>query len=373
MPRLHLFYPENDLALARDADRYTAPAAAVRLRRAGATLPLWYGDDGDSVLTQGVDARWLARLRDTLGMGTRIFDGDCHGLTAAPWGWSKASRRYFLDMGFTADTLPDYADIAAIRQLSHRRTAADVGARLSAVLPFAVAPAAVECTDEAQVREFVFAHPEGTVLKLPWSSSGRGLVATDKSIFDSQTGMVRGMLSRQGSVMAEPRYRKEADFAMLYTIEDGRCRFDGYSLFHTEQLGSYAGNVLASQEALAARLHAFCPAERLDDVRDALAAILTDVAGGVYEGPLGVDMMFVDAPGYSLVPVVEINFRMTMGHLCRIVYERYVADGAEGTFSIVPRVSTGCFDADTFNGRIRHGVVDLAQPGADFSFLAELR
>ena len=328
MPRLHLFYPENDLALARDADRYTAPAAAVRLRLAGATLPLWYGDDGDSVLTQGVDARWLGRLRDRLGIGTRLFDGVCSGLRAAPWGWSKASRRYFLDTGFSADALPGYEAIAAIRQLSHRRTAALVAQKLAAMLPFALAPAACECTDVQQVRDFVMRHPEGTVLKLPWSSSGRGLVATDSSLIDSQEGMVRGMLSRQGAVMAEPRYRKEMDFAMLFTLAGGRCRFDGYSVFRTEQLGSYAGNILAPQHVLAARLQQYVAAEHLDAVRDALVTILEDVAGDSYDGPLGVDMMMVDHADYTLVPVVEINFRMTMGHLCRIFYERYAADGA---------------------------------------------
>ena len=158
---------------------------------------------------------------------------------------------------------------------------------------------------------------------------------------------------------------------MLFTLDAGQCRFDGYSVFRTEQLGSYAGNVLASQEALAAGLYALCPQTQLEAVRDALCAIIEEVAGDAYEGPLGVDMMLVDNPGYMLAPVVEINFRMTMGHLCRIFYSRYVAAGAEGTFSVFPKVSEGRFDADVFNGRIRGGTVDLAQPGSDFSFLAE--
>lgn len=371
MPKLHLFYPENDLALALDVERYTAPSAAVRLRRAGATLPLLYGDAGDKVLTQGVDARWLGRLRDSFGIGVRLFDGVCRGLTAAPWGWSKASRRYFSDLGFSVDNLPNDATLAKIRSLSHRRTAAYVAAKLAERLPFAVAPAAIECIDEAQVKTFVMSHPEGTVLKLPWSSSGRGLVATDSSLIDAQMPMVRGMLRRQASVMAEPRYNKIRDFAMLFTLDAGQCRFDGYSVFRTEQLGSYAGNVLASQEALAAGLYALCPQTQLEAVRDALCAIIEEVAGDAYEGPLGVDMMLVDNPGYMLAPVVEINFRMTMGHLCRIFYSRYVAAGAEGTFSVFPKVSEGRFDADVFNGRIRGGTVDLAQPGSDFSFLAE--
>lgn len=74
MTHLHYFFPENDLALARDIARYTAPPAAVRLRRAGSTLPFFYGNEGAMVLSEGVDARWLGRLRDTLDISCRPYD-----------------------------------------------------------------------------------------------------------------------------------------------------------------------------------------------------------------------------------------------------------------------------------------------------------
>ena len=99
-PRVHLFYPENDLALARDIARYTAPPAAVKLRRAGLTLPLFYGNPDDSFIAQGVNSQWFRKINDAFSPGISIWRDQTGGVQHAPWGWSKASRQYFLDLGF---------------------------------------------------------------------------------------------------------------------------------------------------------------------------------------------------------------------------------------------------------------------------------
>lgn len=374
-PRLHLFFPENDLALASDLERYTPPVAAVKLRKAGATLPMWYGASGDSVLVQGVDAQWLKVVRERFGVDVEPYNHCTCGLEPSPWGWSKASRCVFSDIGFNTEQLPDDASLEYMRQLSHRRTAAEVASRLAAILPFDIAAPAIELTTEKQIKDFVIAHRGGSVLKLPWSSSGRGVIATDASQFSVQETIFAGMLRRQGSVMAEPRMRKVADFAMLFTMDDNAvCRFDGFSLFNTAKLGSYTGNVLAPQSELESTINAMLPVGQLSAVRSALGVVLSDVASG-YRGPLGVDMMVVEADGYSLAPVVEINFRMTMGHVCHRFYERHVVAGRRGTYTVSsasPGKPSGIIAADALAGRIDHGRIDLAQPGADFSFLVSI-
>ncbi|MCM1067060.1 MAG: hypothetical protein NC418_05745 [Muribaculaceae bacterium] len=371
MARLLYFFPENDLALARNIARYTAPPAAVKLRMSGATLPLWYGDPADRVLLQGVNSAWLSRVSTLFDIAAEPYDYRRDGLTPAPWGWSKASRQSYLDLDFTPDELPDDARLDRLRMLSHRRTASEVAALLAEALPFAIAPAAVELDSIEAVEDFVRAHAGGAVLKLPWSSSGRGLVATDEKIFAGQRAMIEGMLRRQGSVTAEPRYTKRLDFALLYTMHHGRCRFDGYSVFDNTQLGSYAGNRLAPPHELEATIAQAGDPAQLARIREALPPILEKVAA-CYEGPLGVDMMAVDASGYCYAPVVEINFRMTMGHLCRIFYERHVSTGATGTFRVGRTEAPGRIDAATAAGRMHGGTIDLAQPGSHISFTVAL-
>lgn len=375
MTQLHYFFPENDLALARDITRYTAPPAAVRLRRAGATLPFFYGSKDGMVLTEGVDAAWLGRLLDTLGITCRPYDHSPEGKIPTPWGWSKASRQVFADIGFAPDALPDDKALDAIRQLSHRRSSAIIADRLASRLDFGIAPAAKELRTLGEIERFVASHPDGSVLKLPWSSSGRGVVATDPVTAKGQSSMFAGMLRRQGSVMAEPRLRKLVDFAMLFTIDGGHCRFDGYSVFSNSQFGSYAGNMLASQQTLRGHVAQYCGIDCLRAIEEALPAVLSDFIGTEYTGPLGVDMMAVEADGYALAPAVELNLRMTMGHLCRIFYERHVVAGASGTFRVIPADGTspsGFFEASTADGRISHGRIDMAQPGSAFSFVAEI-
>ena len=72
--KLHLFNPENDLALAANLDHYTPPKAAVDLRRSGALLPMWYADAGDRVLCHGVNARWFDTVRTAFGIDVDVFN-----------------------------------------------------------------------------------------------------------------------------------------------------------------------------------------------------------------------------------------------------------------------------------------------------------
>ena len=53
MSALHLFNPENDLALAAGAERYTPPRAAAEMARCGQLFPMWLAESADSVLVTG--------------------------------------------------------------------------------------------------------------------------------------------------------------------------------------------------------------------------------------------------------------------------------------------------------------------------------
>ena len=68
MAVLHLFNPENDLALAADMACYTPPPAAVRLRSRGALLPLWFASEGDLIMAPPELEASALRLRDEYGL-----------------------------------------------------------------------------------------------------------------------------------------------------------------------------------------------------------------------------------------------------------------------------------------------------------------
>ena len=59
MSYAHLFFPENDLALASDLSNYTPPRMARATHAAGETLPMWYGRPGDVFICNGVNNSWF--------------------------------------------------------------------------------------------------------------------------------------------------------------------------------------------------------------------------------------------------------------------------------------------------------------------------
>ena len=93
-----------------------------------------------------------------------------------------------------------------------------------------------------------------TVLKAPWSSSGRGVYWTDANFTQSVSGWIKRVIDKQGSIMAEKALKRRMDFAMEFRVVDQKTEFVGYSLFITEKSGMYRGNRLMSNEDILAEL-----------------------------------------------------------------------------------------------------------------------
>lgn len=362
-PVLHLFYPENDLALARNTERYTAPPAASALRRSGQALPLWFGNAGDRFVATGINAAWLDGIKDAFYIDIDVYDRQPERYTPYPWGWSRAARKYFLELGFDRRKLPDDTALDTIRELSHRRTAIKVALMLKEAT--GIGNPATEVKRVEEIETLLLTTPR-LMAKLPWSSSGRGLVAVDPEIFAKQRPQLEGMLHRQGSLIIEPHYDKKLDFAMLFHAAAGQYTYTGLSVFNTTGLGIYTGNILAPQSELEAMVTATVGQDNFAIVKNALPAILGCVLGNGYNGPLGVDMMATSHSAKPFIPVVELNLRNTMGHVCHTLYERHIAPGAKGLFTITSHRQP---DAPSMTGhRIAGGHLNLVPPGADFTF-----
>ncbi|MDE6269973.1 MAG: hypothetical protein K2M12_03850 [Muribaculaceae bacterium] len=366
MKKLWLYFPENDLALAAGTAVYTPPPAAYSLHRAGEMLPLWMASPGDRIVCGGVNERWLEETCARFGIrNVDVYDHRAGDLIPAPWGWSEASRRAFEDAGFPADRLPDAAYLEHLRQLSHRRTAAEVAARLQRKLSFPITPPACEAEGLGRVEAFLDA-TGNVIAKSPWSSTGRGLVRSrhmPRAAFLQQTA---GIIRRQGSVMLEREYDRVLDFAMLFEADGKGCvSFCGLSLFTTTGRGAYSGNLVAPAQTVRERIAARTGADRLDAVQKALTEVLPAVLGS-YAGPLGVDMLLTSDG--TLDACVEVNLRYTMGFVA-LSLEKYLAGSAEGRLEVLPhpeeRAAGVKQDAD---GRICAGSLDLTPPGGDFAF-----
>lgn len=351
-PRLWLFNPENDIALAHGSARFTPPMAAVQLARSGATLPFWLADKGDRVLCRGVNDRWLADIQSRFGIEAEPWDGSTD-LAPSPWGWSHAARQTFIEAGFDPSQLPSDNELDTLRRLSHRRTSALVANALQPLLPFAIWPAAREAFTTDDIAAAVAAGP--CVVKAPWSSSGRGIAFVDADTLPKQLSRFAGTIRRQGSVMVERQARRLLDFAMLFDYSYGHCQFVGYSVFDTMTTGAYTGNYVEPQDRLLDRITAHVPAEHIVRLQTAMPQALAATLGTDYRGPVGVDMLVADTPdGPMLHAVVEVNLRYTMGRVAIALHQR---TGRVGRFTITPGTASTTSSA-----------ICLTPPGADFAF-----
>lgn len=363
-----MYFPENDLALATGTAQYTPPPAAAQLHRAGEALPLWMAGAGDRFACSGINAHWLDDMCRTFDIkDVDVYDHRDTRLVASPWGWSAASRRALADTGYPMAQMPDDDALRRLRELSHRRTAAQLAVAVAARVPFAVAPPAVEAREAAEVDDFVRTHAP-VIAKAPWSSSGRGLVRSRNmppEVFLQQTA---GIIRRQGSVMLEQELDKTSDFALLLEADGaGGLRRRGVSVFDTNARGGYTANALAAQAELTARVDAACGG-RFEAIAEAVEHALPGILGD-YRGPLGVDML-VAADG-TIDAAVEVNLRHTMGFLA-LDFSRYLAEGAQGQLCVIPHPDAPAAGAIIDSHRLAGGMLDLVPWNPHFAFRASV-
>lgn len=338
---LYLFNPEHDLALASGETNYIPPASARKMAEDLALLPVWYAAKNSVVLASSAyNSEFLKSVK-------KLF-GDCACLLTppeiavandwdvTPWGWNPAMRKRFLSLGMDERQLPSMQYLSELRKFSHRSQAVTLLPKLQLNEYFCGESFYLQTQDECEC--FVEAR-ETCLLKAPLSGSGKGLNWC-RGVF---TTFISGWCSRvtlsQGGVVGEPIYNKVKDFAMEFHSDGaGRVVFVGYSLFNTGGSGVYTGSVLLSDEKILNQLSAYVPRKELLRLQVCLEDKLSALFGSFYNGYLGVDMMMCafsnEMPVYRIHPCVEINLRMNMGVVARLLTDRYLVPASEGVFQL---------------------------------------
>lgn len=337
---IYLFNPEHDIALASNLEHFTAPHAGRELRHDLGFLPTLWAERGSLVLVDDVGAAREALHRLGLATAAEIVDAQTLGAmlrhddlqpVMVPWGWNVAVRQSLKGIGIGVGSMPSNARLNVMRQLSHRAWASEHLLKPLLAVEGTVGGAEV-LPDTAAVRAYL-SRCHDIVLKAPWSSSGRGIryvsdMATSgedspHGITPHLEGWVRNVVNRQGCVMGEPYYNKVLDFGMEFESDGkGAVAYKGLSLFETVN-GAYAGNVIDDEDSKLAFLSRYLPLSLVNTVRARAVELLSEAFAGAYAGPFGIDMMVVrTANGLALHPCVEMNLRMTMGHVALQLHRR---------------------------------------------------
>ncbi len=295
-----LFNPSNDMALAANLRQYTPPRHIQQME---------------------ADLVGLARFWDE-----------------GPWGWSLATKQYYLRKGIPERELPTDEWLAEHRRLSSREFAVVYYLRLNEELRIkneelesVLLPCQAHfCFSLNEVQSSIFRsattgdacvaqrskNVQCSILKSPWSSSGRGNVVVRGEMDEPTQRRIRKTIQEQGGIVVEPFYAdKELDFAMEFWADGSSTRFLGYSVFSADEMGHYGGNYVESQDELLKRIS--LPNELLQRLIDYHQRELSRLS---YRGPVGIDMMRLSDG--RVHPCVEINFRRTMGLLALALYNK---------------------------------------------------
>lgn len=364
----YIFNPEHDLCLANGSPHYLPPASALKFRAdCHRQVEQWLeGIMGEAPLAAPVPAvPPPAAVHPASVPPPAAADKSVPSNNAdiiVPWGWNSVLVKQLRQEGVPEHLLPNEEYLNLIREYSRREHAVKCAEYLNRCNIQQNAPAPAMAKSSSGLCNSAMAkigcgqcHPSVAesssgpcyplpivtkslreveaalerwgriVLKSPLSGSGKGIRWVSEALSHSDIGWCLHNLEHYGSIIAEERQNVIQDFAMLFSCNlpfKSGIEFFGYSLFYTSN-GAYKGSVvendsfieeyLCSQGANLAELHR---------IRAQLQEHLTKELAGWYKGFLGVDM-FLFSPADKehrralLNPVVEINLRLTMGHLFR--------------------------------------------------------
>lgn len=337
---LYLFNPEHDLALANFDPNFRAPLSAVKFSNDVASLPLWYAAENSYVFCESVNQNWFKNIQQLFPqlllseLVSKLEETDINELQT--WGWDEVVIKRLLRAGMSENLMPGGDSLKKIRELSHRRMAISALEYIASYsdISHIIPKPALELSDLESADLFAQSYKR-VVFKSPWSGSGKGLKWVSGEMTDSHRGWCRNIINKQGSVTAEQVYDIVQNFAIEFVCKNGVASFAGYSLFNTDK-GIYRNSYLLSDSAIFSKITSLgIKTEVLLKIQNNLSDFVKINIAPFYSGALGVDMfLYLEDFVIKIHPSVEINLRMTMGHLARSFYDRFVNLESEGVFYI---------------------------------------
>ena len=288
--QIYIFNPEHDLCIANGDENFVPPRSAVGF------------------------------AKDNIDLSEYLKRPNKQRRQIIPWGWNHSLKKRLINEGVNPATLPSEEELQFIRTHSRREFALDVHSRLNCGVSQVIGTDyRIVATSVDEIEAFISAN-DSAVLKSPLSGSGKGIRFVRERLSESDKGWCRRTLEKQGSVIVERRFEIIKECAMLFECHHEGIDFIGYSLFESRN-GAYSRNILASNRDIEDIIAGYISRDTLTAIREDLISILKDTLVGHYEGFLGVDQIICQTKTPTLVPVSEINLRMTMGLIARNQYD----------------------------------------------------
>lgn len=183
------------------------------------------------------------------------------------------------------------------------------------------------CRSIEEVETAILAYEGLAMLKLPWSSSGRGVFSTRLGYDTPCRQRAERSLRRYGGIEVQRLALEGEDGALEFEVKaDGTVHFWGCSLFHTTVGGAYLGHRVDTMERLEADFIAHWKQRCATASPEAFGQLVEELKQAIaqriaphYVGLLGIDVLFTPD---GLHPCIEVNLRRTMGHVALDIAQR---------------------------------------------------
>ena len=339
MRSCYFFNPENDLALANASSFFQPSKRILKFSEDLSMLPIWYAPNGSWVISRSkVCEDWNLELFSRLGISSSWISLEEYNHSSIqedllfPWGWNPSLVHWWNSLNHDIDI-----DFKLLRESSSRAFTIDILSSLASdnLLSSSLFIPKKLYTD-SDIEKFKSSH-DLFVLKAPWSGSGKGLFWSNGLWREKLSEWSRNVFSSQGYLIGEVVYEKQVDFAMEFRCKDGEVQFIGYSLFHTDKFGHYNHNFLTTDERIEHYLISKLQnPELLLRTKEKLKLFIKSNLASFYNCYLGIDMMLFgeNSQMCQLHPCVEVNLRMNMGIVSRILYNRFVSETVTGIFNV---------------------------------------
>ncbi len=223
------------------------------------------------------------------------------------------------------------------------------------------------------------------LVKIPYSSSGRGILPFSFPLSSRQKEQLRQLLVKHKCIALEPLLSNKGDYALEYWIdEQGEVSYLGISHFKTQHF-HYLYNIVSSPQSLWLELSSSIGEKVLEQIIEKHCLFIREHIAPFYSGPVGIDMLLYQSDKEVCIhPALEINVRGTMGYYAHKLFEMWGEEGksyrmkidnfrqegeAEKFFNTSLRNNPPVFSD---SNKLQKGILPLTLPLSSSHFFASL-
>lgn len=354
LPNIYLFNPTCEYAVASQNANWQPNRTLQKMENDLSVLPMYFTGKNDILIIERLPSPEFIDCLKQLNIEIPSYYLKHRSLNKAqplynpinkllPWGWSPVAHKYLASLkglcSIEFQQSPVFNWKPEHREIISRKFALGILKQLQAtiktgyILPKELTP--VICVNQNDFESAIKQWGK-VMIKVPWSSSGRGLQPIAKTpVHPKVWEKVLGIVKEQGFAIAEPLLNKALDLALLFEIKKGKVENLGTSYFYTNNKGQYEGNYLNGLPSTIDQRKVTFANSAIDEIRQALInAIENSLMAQHYEGVFGVDMLIYTDENNNLMinPCLEINVRHTMG-LLALRLEKLISKNNKGVFS----------------------------------------